>query len=92
MKTFRQASALLFMLLPTISFAETTLYDELKFLQEASTEVEVFLPGENKTKKDPEVFEDSISTGQAGLLKKTAKSDSYKDSPKTKKRLRYRSR
>lgn len=75
--------------------AEDSLYDELNFLEEASKKVEVYLPGEKKsaaTKNLAEQFTDSISTGQAGVLKKTVKSSAYDEKPKKIKRLRFRSR
>lgn len=90
-KTFRQASLLIFLLAGSVN-AETTLYDELKFLEDSANEVEVFLPGE-ETKKQEVVWEqDSISTGQAGLQKKSVISSTYPSKSKYKKRLRFRSR
>ena len=93
--TFRQASVAIFMLFSPFLKAEDSLYDELNFLEEASKKVELYLPGEKKsapTKNLAQQFTDSISTGQAGLLKKPVKTDSYNAKPKEIKRLRFRSR
>ena len=89
---------MLFLLFSGELLAEASLYDELNFLQEASKEVEVFLPGEKKIKKKPLVtdsYTDIISTGQAGILKKPLKTEGYDEPfqpPAPKKRLRFRSR
>jgi len=75
--------------------AKADLYNELSFLEAASKDVQVFLPGEEqkiKPKKLVSEFTDSISTGQAGIKKNPAKSSTYMIKPKKKKRLRFRSR
>ncbi|MBK25301.1 MAG: hypothetical protein CME70_15005 [Halobacteriovorax sp.] len=93
--TFRQVTLATFLLFSLSSMAESELYDELSFLETASKDVEVFLPGEQqkvKTKKLVSEFSDSISTGQAGIQKNEVKTDSYIIKSKKKKRLRFRSR
>ena len=80
------------MLFPSILFAEVSLYDELEFLNKASENVEVFLPGTKPVAEEEIFLEDSISTGQAGLLKKYLSPKKIITPSKNKKRLRYRSR
>ncbi len=83
------------MLFSLSSLADTGLYDELNFLETASKKVEVFLPGEEPkqvSKKLVTEFSDSISTGQAGILKKPVKTKTYNAPHRKKKRLRFRSR
>lgn len=99
--TIRQAALLFFIAGSPILVAEDSLYDELDFLKQSSKSVDVNLPGENEiTSKAPksEWLSDSISTGQAGILKKPASKpeaidlEEFDAVQKDKKKLRYRSR
>ncbi len=95
LNTIRQAALLLFLGSLGAQANETSLYDELSFLEEASKTVEVNLPGENEIKPKVEWIVDEVSTGQAGILKKELPKPLAPFNGavhKDKKKLRYRSR
>jgi hypothetical protein len=95
LNTIRQAALLLFLGPLALGASETSLYDELSFLEEASKTVEVNLPGENEIKPKVEWIVDEVSTGQAGVLKKELPKEAALEHGavhKDKKKLRYRSR
>lgn len=83
------------MVVTALHATETSLYDELSFLEEASKSVEVNLPGENEIVPKVEWIVDEVSTGQAGILKKQIPVEENVENAavqKDKKKLRYRSR
>jgi hypothetical protein len=86
----RQATLLLFLVAGTALASETTLYDELSFLEESAKSVDVSLPGSKSSKAKVKWITDEVSTGQAGLLKKPK--EIVETVQKDKKKLRYRSR